>query len=103
MPKINRFSPEKTESVREPAGERSSPLQETKTKLEKGSLSSLVSGFKAAVTSRINKIRQTSGNSVWKRSFFEHIIRNDEDLNNIRKYIIDNSAKWELDKYYNTK
>ncbi len=37
---------------------------------------------------------------VWQRSYFEHIIRNENDLYETRKYINDNPRKWVLDKYY---
>ena len=37
---------------------------------------------------------------LWQRSYFDHIIRNDKDLYNTRKYIEENPLKWELDKMY---
>ena len=30
--------------------------------------------------------------------FYEHIIRNKDELDKIRQYIIDNPLQWELDK-----
>jgi len=33
----------------------------------------------------------------WQKSFYDHIIRNEQSLNNIREYIINNPLKWELD------
>jgi putative transposase len=35
---------------------------------------------------------------LWQRSYFEHVIRNEESLNPIRQYIIDNPARWEFDR-----
>lgn len=35
----------------------------------------------------------------WQRNFHDHIIRNETDLNRIRKYIIDNPSKWDNDQY----
>jgi len=35
---------------------------------------------------------------LWQRSFYDHIIRNGESLNKIRKYIINNPAKWAEDE-----
>ncbi|MHB1151048.1 MAG: hypothetical protein ACYCWE_00740 [Eubacteriales bacterium] len=32
---------------------------------------------------------------VWQRNYFEHIIRNEDDLYDIRKYIRDNPKNWE--------
>ena len=60
------------------------------------SIGALVSGFKSVVTKRVNEIRQTPGCPVWLRNYYEHIIRNEEDLNRIRQYIINNPAKWGL-------
>ncbi len=38
------------------------------------------------------------GTPSWQRNYYEHVIRNDEDLNDIREYIISNPLKWDLDK-----
>jgi len=35
---------------------------------------------------------------LWQRNYYEHIIRNDRELNAIRQYIIDNPAKWAQDR-----
>ena len=32
----------------------------------------------------------------WQRNFYEHIIRDDRELNAIRQYIQNNPAKWEM-------
>jgi len=34
---------------------------------------------------------------LWQRNYYEHIIRNEESLNRIRNYIINNPLKWEED------
>jgi REP element-mobilizing transposase RayT len=34
----------------------------------------------------------------WQRNYYEHIIRNDAELNKIRQYIITNPAMWEADE-----
>jgi REP element-mobilizing transposase RayT len=31
---------------------------------------------------------------VWQRGFYEHVIRNEADLDRIREYIADNPRKW---------
>jgi putative transposase len=61
------------------------------------SLGSLVAGFKAIVTKRINLRRAAPGTSVWQRSYYEHIIRDDDGLQRIRQYIVANPAMWESD------
>ena len=40
----------------------------------------------------------THVHDVWQRNYYEHIIRNDDELNRIREYIINNPAKWDLDR-----
>jgi REP element-mobilizing transposase RayT len=37
---------------------------------------------------------------IWQRNYYEHIIRNHKELHEIREYIVNNPAKWELDQYY---
>jgi len=64
------------------------------------SLSSFIAGYKSSVTKRINQIRQTPGFLVWQRNYYEHIIRNEIELNKIRKYIQNNPLNWEKDKNY---
>jgi REP-associated tyrosine transposase len=34
---------------------------------------------------------------LWQRGYYEHVIRNETSLNQIRQYIIDNPARWEFD------
>lgn len=61
-------------------------------------LGRLVSAFKAAVTRDVNKHLGASGGSLWQRYFWERIIRNNEELNRIREYILYNPSQWEVDK-----
>jgi putative transposase len=35
---------------------------------------------------------------LWQRNYYEHIIRDEESLNDIRQYIVDNPTQWELDR-----
>lgn len=65
-----------------------------------GSIPTLIRSFKSAVTKNINKIRNTSGLSIWQRNYWEHVIRDENDLNRIRTYIHENPLKWTEDKYY---
>ncbi|HIC92934.1 MAG TPA: hypothetical protein EYP09_01605 [Anaerolineae bacterium] len=61
------------------------------------SLGSFIAGYKSAVTKRINEICGTPGNPVWQRNYYEHIIRNEQDLDAIRRYVWDNMAHWAED------
>ena len=64
------------------------------------SLSSFIAGCKSAVTKRINEIRRTPGLPVWQRNYYEHVIRDETDLNKIREYIQYNPTKWVEDDEY---
>jgi putative transposase len=35
---------------------------------------------------------------LWQRNYFEHVIRNEDSLNRIREYILDNPTRWEFDR-----
>jgi putative transposase len=61
------------------------------------SIPAIVRAYKSAVTKLVNELRGTSGVPVWQRNYYEHIIRNEEDLNNVRQYIEYNPAKWAED------
>jgi REP element-mobilizing transposase RayT len=63
-----------------------------------GSLGSIIAGFKSAATTRINVLRKTPRLPVWQPKFHDHIIRDDEDLNRIREYILQNPIKWYYDE-----
>ena len=62
------------------------------------SLSTLVGSYKSAVTKRINEIRKMPGQTIWQRSFYDRIIRNDKELHKIRTYISQNPLKWDIKK-----
>jgi len=35
---------------------------------------------------------------LWQRNYYEHIVRDDDALNRIRQYIIDNPSQWAFDR-----
>jgi putative transposase len=37
--------------------------------------------------------------TIWQKSFYDHIIRNEKDLNRVREYISNNPLQWHLDEY----
>ncbi len=61
-------------------------------------LGSIIAGFKSVVTHRINSFRENSNSPFWQRNYYEHVIRDEEDLNRIRQYIIDNPLRWDEDE-----
>lgn len=58
------------------------------------SLAEIVGLFKAASSREINRARESPGGVVWQRSFHDRIIRNDQALWSIRRYIDENPRKW---------
>jgi len=43
-------------------------------------------------------MRATPGIPIWQRNYFEHIVRNGNELLNIREYIFNNPRSWEEDE-----
>ena len=62
------------------------------------SVGAIVGSFKSAVTKQMNEGRDNPGSTVWQRNFYEHIIRNDEELAKSRRYITENPSKWRMDE-----
>ncbi|HLU69400.1 MAG TPA: transposase [Fibrobacteria bacterium] len=58
------------------------------------SLGSFIAGFKSIVTKRINIARGTPGIPVWQRNYYERVVRDEQALRTIRRYIRDNPANW---------
>jgi putative transposase len=64
------------------------------------SISSLMTGFKCATTKQINILRDSPGTPVWQRNYYDRILRDEESLNKIRQYVIDNPRSWEVDQLH---
>jgi len=69
----------------------------TPTGVKRHGLPELVRAFKAFSTRRINELWDTSGQSVWQRNYYEHIIRSEKSLDAIRQYIEANPTNWSFD------
>lgn len=70
------------------------PKQSTRAR----SLPSILGNYKSLVTRRINNLRHTRGGKVWQRGYYESIVRNNQSLRNIRRYIQANPARWAEDR-----
>ncbi|MDY6788319.1 MAG: transposase [candidate division WOR-3 bacterium] len=60
------------------------------------SIGSIIRGFKIGVSKWFHE--NTDICDVWQRNYYEHIIRDEKDLEEIREYIIYNSLKWDEDE-----
>ena len=73
-------------------GRETLPLQQKRT------LGQVIGYFKYQSTKYINKIHRSPGRAIWQRNYYEHVIRNEDDLRQIREYVLYNPLKWELDE-----
>jgi len=62
------------------------------------SLSEIIRGFKTFSARKVNEYQNTRGKPFWQERFYDRIVRNEEELNRIRRYIVENPLKWELEK-----
>lgn len=74
------------------------PLRKTKFYSPSGTKGAIVRGFKSVSTKKINLLRNTPQRPIWQRHYYEHIIRDDKDVNNVREYIINNPKQWHMDE-----
>ena len=58
----------------------------------------MIGAFKTVSAKRINESRGTPEGGVWQRDYFEHVIRDEEELRRIREYIAQNPLSWEIDE-----
>lgn len=59
------------------------------------SLGSIIRSYKSSVTHWCHV--HGYDHFRWQRNYYEHVIRNEDDLNTIREYILYNPSKWKLD------
>ena len=60
-------------------------------------LSSIIRWYKGRSSFEIRKINPAFS---WQARFYDHVIRNEQSLNDISEYIINNPLSWEKDNYY---
>jgi len=72
-----------------------SPLRQPPNGTSK-TIGSIVRGFKIGVTKWMR--RNTPVQTVWQRNYYEHVIRNEDSLDRIRRYIAENPLRWAYDR-----
>lgn len=60
-------------------------------------LPEIIRAFKSFSARRINENHNNIGRSIWQRNYYEHVIRNEDELNGICEYIAANPQNWEGD------
>lgn len=68
-------------------------------------ISEIVQSFKRYSTIEYVKLVKSGvlppfDKQIWQRSFYDHVIRNQKEYDEIYRYIEENPIKWELDKLY---
>ena len=61
-------------------------------------LGKIIRAFKSLSAIEVNRALRRRGAPVWQRNYFEHVVRAGEDLDEIRRYINDNPARWDFDR-----
>jgi len=60
-------------------------------------LADVVRAFKFLSAIHVNRLLRRSG-PLWQRGYFDHVVRDDRDLERIREYIATNPLRWALDR-----
>lgn len=58
------------------------------------SIPTIVRSYKSSVTQRYQILCGRDAPQIWQRNYYEHVIRNAAALERIRRYIIENPARW---------
>ena len=81
------------------AGELTNPsVREKFGKPVSGSIPTIVRAYKSAVTYSINQNLDGGKKTVWQANYYEHVIRNDRELELIARYIMYNPHNWQEDR-----
>jgi REP element-mobilizing transposase RayT len=76
-----------------------SPLQPPRSKgTQPGSVQAVIQTFKAISTRRFHALPGMKLNRLWQRGFYDHVIRDEAELNRIRAYVEENPLRWALDR-----
>ncbi len=62
-------------------------------------ISKIIGKFKMKTSKQINIINKSEGYKNWQSNYHDHVIRNENEYNIIKRYIINNPANWQKDKF----
>ena len=60
-------------------------------------LGTVVGWYKYQVTKQINLYSNNKGERIFQRSYYDHVIRNQQDYNEVWAYIENNPRKWAME------
>lgn len=79
--------------INEEWAQHAEPLQQIKIQ----PLGVIVRSFKSAVTKSARDLCLFVGEKIWQRNYYEHIIRDEDDYQQIVDYIASNPFNWNFD------
>ena len=62
-------------------------------------LGTIVCAFKSIAAIQVNRLLSRTALPFWQRNYFERVIRNNSELNEICKYIGNNPLKWSINEH----
>ena len=75
-----------------------SPIPSSRVERRTMLLGKVMGYFKMNVAKRLNALRGTPGVPVWQKNYYEHVVRGEDDLARIRKYVQNYPLKWAEDE-----
>ena len=89
---VSRNAP--TTNKQQTANNSSNPIAKRKP------LGRLTGAFKTVSTKKINILRDAPRTKLWQRNYYEYIIRNQEAMDKICHYIVNNPISWSIDQLH---
>jgi len=85
-------------NLKEPTKEQMTQFKNDRRKMK---IPALFGKYKMQISKEINKINNTPGKKNWQDEFYDIIIRNNHDYQNIKNYIRTNPKNWKSDRFSN--
>ena len=63
-------------------------------------LGTILAYLKYHATKAFNQYLNPPGQPIWQRNDFDQIVRNDHELDRLRRYKLGNPDRWEFDRYH---
>ncbi len=77
---------------------RHAPTQEKLGKPVPGSIPTVIRSYKSAVSLRANRLKEKPVSPIWQGNYYEHVIRDEDELAKIHDYIMANPLCWDEDE-----
>ena len=60
----------------------------------------IICTLKSITTRKANVVENKKGRKIWQARYYDHVVRNSDDYENIWNYIEYNTAKWNEDRFF---